>query len=180
MLKQPTFQIDGDIIRITNCHPRGQSITLAVIAALLAIAPLIRPYLPEDSYFAFEDGNGGLALWLLGIFACVSAAFWWSVVDIDPKAGEVAIRRRWGLFRSQFRGALSSCSAVAVREDDDGRCSIYLECTAPKRGLEFNNGKALVWGRDSAETERIARRIAEHLKLPLHIHLQSAWSQFHA
>jgi hypothetical protein len=169
MWKQPRFRIDGEVIQITNWVP-GRCITLIVIGTGIAVLPLVRPYLPQDTYVAFEDGNSGMAGWLLGIFACLSAAFWWSTVVIDPKAGEVVIRRRWGLFRSVFRSSLYCFSMVAVREDEDGRVSVYLEGSAGSGGLEINSNKALVWGRDKEETESIARSIAEHLKLDLRIH----------
>src|SRR5262249_19277734 len=165
VLKQPTFSIDVGAIHITNCHGRGQSRALIVIAAILAILPLVRPYLPKDIYLSFEDGTSGWALWLFGIFACLSAAFWWSTVVIDPDADEVASRRRWGVFSSVGRRALSSSTVVAVREDDDGRVSFYLEGPASHSGLEINSNKALVWARDKEEAEKIARSIAKHLRL---------------
>jgi hypothetical protein len=179
VLMEPSFRVDGGVIRITNCHGRGQAIALLVIAAALAVLPLVRPYLPQETYVAFEDGDAGWALWLFGIFACLSAAFWWSTVVIDPKADEVVIRRRWGLFCSEWRRALSSFSAVVIREDDDGRVSVYLEGPAANNGLEINSNKALVWGRDKAEAERIARSVAERLQLGLSIHREPGRPTLH-
>jgi hypothetical protein len=169
VLKQAAFQIDGDAIHITNANRRG-SIFLLVVAAFLAVFPVIRKYFPEDLYVAYEEGEGGVGVWLVGIFLCLSAAFWWSVVVIDTKAGEVVIRRRWGLFCSRSRYALSSAVEIALRKRDEGGVSVYLEGPALPTGLEVNHDKALVWGRASGEAETIARDLARHLRMPLRFH----------
>jgi|SRR5262245_357115 len=167
MLPQPSIRIDGDVIHITNGYSRGRSIFLIVIAAFIAILPLARPYLPANLYVYSDDGLDGWAIGLFGIFAVLSAAIWWSTVVIDPKADEIAVRRRWGLFRSNFRQPLSSYSAVAVREDDDRCVSVYLEPPAAGGGMDFNHGKAILWGRESEEAHAIAKKIAAHLKFDL-------------
>jgi hypothetical protein len=172
VLKQAAFRIDGDTITITNAD-RTRTIFGLVVAAFLAVVPLIRGYLPKDLYVAYEQGDAGIVVWLLVIFLCLSAAFWWSVVVIDTKAGEVVIRRRWGLSCSRTRYALSSAQEIALRKDDEGCVSVYLEGPALPRGLEVNHHKALVWGRASWEAEAIARDLARHLKLPLRFHYPS-------
>jgi hypothetical protein len=169
VLKQAAFRIKGDAVYITNAD-RARSIVLLVVAAHLVAFPLIRGYLPKDLYVAYEQGDDGIALWCLGIFLCLSAAFWWSVVVIDAKAGEVVIRRRWGLSCSESRYALSSAQEIALRKDAEGCVSIYLEGPALQTGLEVNHNKALVWDRASWEAEAIARDLARHLELPVRFH----------
>jgi hypothetical protein len=169
VLKQADFRIDGDAISITNAD-RTRTIFGLGVAAFLAVVPLIREYLPKDLHVAYEQGDAGIVVWLLVIFLCMSAAFWWSVVVIDTKAGEVVVRRRWGLCCSRYRYGLSSAQEIALRKDDEGCVSVYLEGPALPAGLEVNHHKALVWGRTSEETEAIAEDLARHLRMPLRFH----------
>jgi hypothetical protein len=179
-LKRPHFHVDAGGIRITNCHDDCRSVVLIVVAVVLAALPLTRPYFPKGTYFAFEDGDAGPALWLFGIFASLSSAFWWSTVVIDLGAREVTVRRRWGLLYSVSCRKLTFCRAVVVRGDDDGRANVALDDPEDPGGSEVNYSKALVWGRRRAETEAIARRLAEFLKLPLKVCRRSGWQKLGA
>jgi hypothetical protein len=180
-LIQPTFHVDGDVIHITSGYDRRRRITLIVTAVFLAIFPVIRPLFPKDTYVAYEHGEWGAALWLFGIFACASAAFWWSTVVIDTKADELVIRSRWGLFCSDFRRPLSSYGTLTVRDDGDGRVSVCLENPTASGFLGLSTSKAIeiVWGREKEETETIARSLASHLKLELSIHRAASLPKIH-
>jgi hypothetical protein len=170
MLKAPAFQVEGEVIRIINCRPRGVSMALILIASALTILPFVRALLPADVWFAFDEGEGGPLLYLFGVFACLMAAFWWSVVTIDRETGEVEILRRWGLFRSRRRQALDAVEAVVVKEDSDRDVSVYLEGSGSRSVLEWNHDQAIVWGRSFEESREIARTIAKHLQLRLTLH----------
>ena len=168
MFTAPKFQIENDVIHIANCHGRGHTIVLIVIALFLTIVPFFRSYFPKDSYFAFENGIGGMGIWIFGIWASLSAAFWWSTVEMNPKTDTILIRRRWGLFVSTIRKSISSFHAITVNGDGDGdRACIYMVQRSGNHGFEANYSKAIVWGRSRDETKEIAHRISKHLQLEL-------------
>jgi hypothetical protein len=158
---EPAFQIDSDVIRIVNGRGRSQSICLGVLAGVIALLPLV----PADIRGVDTDPS----LYLLGAFLCLSAAFWWSQVTIDPTADEVRIVRRWGLSRSVRRWALSSFESVALVVDSDGQAEVYLRGKGADLGLSWNHSRALVWGRPYDQTRQIAATLAEHLALRLDI-----------
>jgi hypothetical protein len=168
MVKRATFETDGDVIHITNSYGRARFLILIVIAMVLLALPFVRPYLP-DGFVEFEKGEEPWILYLLGICGCLSAAFWWSVVTLDPKADQVEILRRWGLWCSKRRRALSSYDSVTLREDSDGNVSVYLENgSARDWSIETNNDRAIVWGRTYEEALDIAVVVARRLSFRLH------------
>jgi hypothetical protein len=181
MLKRPTFHVDGDVIHITNWY-WGRSIIFIVIAICwnipsFVILPLAEKDCDEPELVGRMVGAVICVFsmfWsLFGSFVCLSTAFWWSVVVIDRKADEVMIRRRWGVFCSNFRSSLTSFDGVALREEDTGYMNVYLEGPEFTWRFGIHYDKTIVWGRTNEETDKIARRIASHLGLPLTIYNRS-------
>jgi hypothetical protein len=164
MVKPAAFRIDGDVIHITNRRSRGHSVVLIVCAAAILALPFVRGYLPAGLIEWDEEGPPWM-LFLVGGFACLSAAFWWSVVTVDPKAGQVVILHRWGLWLTRRRRALSSFDTVALRTNGDGDASVYLEGGARDWWVETNDDRAVVWGRPYEETREIAAVLARRLQL---------------
>jgi hypothetical protein len=167
VVKNATFRIDGQLVTITNTKPRGQSVVLIVIAAMLAVLPLVRPYLPDGLIDYPPEDKSPWMLWLVGIYASLSAAFWWSVVTIDPAIGRLSIFCRWGLHCSKRGWQLSSFDSVTLRKDNDGEVSVYLEGRTRNWLLETNNDKAIVWGRPYEEARAVAETLANHLQFAL-------------
>jgi hypothetical protein len=168
MFKPPAFRI-GDVIRIVNGRTRAGSIALLIAGAVLAVLP----FLPTDLLrFVRSPGHAGPApagLCLLGAFACLSAAFWWSEVTIDPTTDQVRIVRRWGLWRTVYRRPLSFFASVVLMVDSDGEAEVHLKGEGSDRGISWMHSRAIVWGRSFQESWLIAGLLAERLRLRLDV-----------
>jgi hypothetical protein len=163
MVKPATIRLDGSVLHVVSSHGRTHSIVMILSASVLMVLPFVYKYLP-DGFIEIEKGQEPWMLYLFAIFACLSAAFWWSVVTIDPKADQVLIRRRWGLWCSERRRSLSSYDRVTLRADSDGDVSVYLENSNVRDwSIETNNDKAIVWGRPYDEARVIATVVSKHL-----------------
>jgi hypothetical protein len=169
MFKQPAFYLDGDVIRIVNSRSRDRSIVLACAAAFLVVLP----WIPVDILNWIRDptdtSRPNVGLCLFGAFACLSAAFWWSEVTIDPTAGTVRIVRRWGLSRSVYQCPLSSFEAVVLMFDSDNEPELYLKGAGRDLGVTWNHSRAILWGRSYNESWLIAGFLAERLQLRLDV-----------
>jgi hypothetical protein len=146
-------------------------VVLLVIAIGIVVVPLVRRYLPDGIIEVNEDLANPWLLYLVAIVGCVSSAFWWSVVTIDPKADQVEILSRWGLCSSKYRRALSFFDTVTLRQDSDSNVSVYLEGSTRDWLIEANNNKAIVWGRSYKEARELAAILANHLHLRLDDHV---------
>jgi hypothetical protein len=158
---EPSLRIDGGVIRVANGRGRVGSIFLGLFAAGIAGLALAPPGVLDalDAEIAGRVSCLGVAL------LCLSAAFWWSEVTIDPAADEIVIVRRWGLWRSVYRQPLSSFGSIVLASDGDAW--VYLEDKNGTAGRNRNHARSLVWGRPYEETRRIAVALAELLGLPL-------------
>jgi hypothetical protein len=163
MVKPATIRVDGSVLQVISSHGRTHSVVMVLSAFALMVLPFVYKYLP-DGLIEIEEGQEPWMLYLFAIVACLSAAFWWSVVTIDPEADQVVIRRRWGLWCSERRRALSSYDLVTLRADSDCDVSVYLEnSNVQDCSIETNNDKAIVWGRTYDEAREIATLVAKHL-----------------
>ncbi len=155
-----TFQCSDNVIYIHNQNSRRRAYTLWIVAAFLVIFPLIRAFVPGRVWFAFDEpgawGWFGLVVYLFAIFACISAVFEWSTIRIDLVSGQIAKEGRWGPFRSRRTTSIKEFDQVALEHDDN----ITVELVGSQR-------LQIVWRRSRAESIRIAREVAAHMKLPV-------------
>jgi hypothetical protein len=169
MFKPPSFRSDGDTIRIVNGRSRAESVVLLIAGAVLAVLPFLPMDVLRYVRDAGDSGGAPAGLCLLGAFGCLSAAFWWSEVTIDPTTNQVRIVRRWGLWRTVYRTTLSAFGAVALVVDSDGEAEVHLRGEGADYGISWMHSRAILWGRSFQESWLIAGILAERLGLRLDV-----------
>jgi hypothetical protein len=168
MARRAALTLEGDVIRVTNSHGRTHAIVVAVSGVAFLVLPFVVPHLPAG-LVDLPKGEEAWTLHLLAGFLCLSAAFWWSVVTLDPKADQFVIARRWGLCCTRRRRALSAYDSVTLRADSDEEVSVYLENDGSRDwSVETNHDMAIVWGRPYEDARAVAEILAAHLGFRLH------------
>lgn len=156
------FLCDESLIYVHNSKGPTHRYGVWTLAALLAVLPLVRAFLPFQSWFAFDQsgiaGWFGLLVYVFAIFACISAGFWSSTIRVDLKTRQLDRTSRWGPFRAHAVAPLAAFEEVRLERDSDGDTTVELSGSQRVR---------LVWGRSRQESVRVAREFAARVSLPL-------------